>query len=59
VLEETLKSYPKQEDLLDRILKGPLFTAEELPTPEEWERQPPSEDGEESPVEQAELLQES
>ncbi len=31
VLEKTIEGYPKQKKLLEEILEGPLFTAEELP----------------------------
>ena len=33
VLEETLKIYPEQENLLDEILEGECFTVDELPEP--------------------------
>ncbi len=31
VLEATLAEYPKQAELLEKVIKGPLFTSEELP----------------------------
>ncbi len=41
VLEHTLAEYPKQADLLDRVLAGPLFTADELPGVPDHLRKPP------------------
>lgn len=41
ILEATLQSYPAQRDLLDNILNGELFTADELPAvPEEYREAP-------------------
>ena len=50
--------YPEQARLLEGILGGALFKAEELPTPSEEERQPPGEADPEDPGEaqQVELL---
>jgi len=42
VLEHTLAEYPKQAKLLDAVVKGPLFTADELPAVPDWARKPPS-----------------
>ena len=44
LLERTLASYPVLSDLLDRVVAGPLFTAAELPKPEEAQRKPPGHD---------------
>jgi len=41
ILEGTLQSYPAQKNLLDDILNGELFTADELPAvPEEYREAP-------------------
>lgn len=41
LLEETLSIYPEQDSLLERILQGPLFQAEELePVPDEYRQAP-------------------
>lgn len=41
VLEETLQTYPRQEALLNRIVKSPLLLADQLGQPAEAYRQPP------------------
>ncbi len=41
VLEATVEGYPEQEELLDEILAGPLFTADELPDVPDKARKPP------------------
>jgi len=41
VLEQTLSRYPQMADLLDRIVAGPLFRADELPQPDAAQRKPP------------------
>ncbi len=41
ILEATLAGYPKQKELLDKILAGPLFTAAELPPVPDELRAPP------------------
>lgn len=41
VLEATVAGYPQQERLLDRVLVGELFTAEEFPEVPEAARKPP------------------
>ena len=41
VLEETVRLQPEGVALLDEVCAGPLFTADELPTPTEAERRPP------------------
>lgn len=43
VLEKTLETYPQQAALLDRVLAGPLLTADELPDVPDWMRKPPRE----------------
>ena len=50
VLERTLDLHPQQEELLEKVLRGPLFTEEELstPTPDE-EKAPGEEPGEAGP----------
>jgi len=40
VLEATLDMEPELERLLDQVVAGPCFTADELPTPTEEERKP-------------------
>jgi len=42
VLEYTLAEYPQQAKLLEAVVKGPLFTADELPAVPDWARKPPS-----------------
>lgn len=42
ILEATLKQYPEQEALFAQIIEGPLFTADDLPKPPDWMRNPPS-----------------
>ena len=44
LLERTLASYPVVSDLLDRVVSGPLFTAADLPKPDEAQRKPPGRD---------------
>ena len=44
VLEATLDMEPELEKLLDQVVAGPCFTADELPTPTEAERKPPRPD---------------
>lgn len=41
LLEETLEIYPKQVELLERILDGPLLTAKQLGMPPDIYRKPP------------------
>lgn len=51
LLEHTIARYPTLSDLLDRIVAGPLFTANELPQPDEAQRKPPVRgDEEDEPV---------
>ena len=51
VLECTLSRYPQMADLLDRIVAGPLFRADELPQPDAAQRKPPGRaEAEEDPV---------
>jgi hypothetical protein len=52
ILEKTLETYPRQEELLRKVLEAPLFTADELPTPTPDQRQPP--EGEEEEPQEAE-----
>lgn len=42
VLTHTVETRPAQDDLLDRILAGPLIPADALPTPTDAERQVPA-----------------
>lgn len=42
VLEATVEQYPAQARLLERVLEGPLFTEDELPTVPEYMRKPPA-----------------
>ncbi len=42
VLEATLAEYPKQKELLEAIVKGPLFQADELPEVPAYMRKAPS-----------------
>jgi len=41
VLEETVAGYPKQAELLEAVVKGPCFTADELPPVPDEMRKPP------------------
>ena len=41
VIEHTLAVYPKQADLLERILASELVLESELPPPPDWMRDPP------------------
>ena len=41
VLEGTVAMYPRLEELLDEILSGPCFSADELPMPSQAQRRPP------------------
>ena len=41
VLEATLAEYPNQANLLAAVVKGPCFTADELPVVPEAARKPP------------------
>lgn len=41
VLEATLDHYPEQAELLSATVKGPCFTADELPPVPDWARKPP------------------
>ncbi len=41
VLEATLTDYPKQAKMLDELLSGALFQADELPPAPESARKPP------------------
>lgn len=51
VLERTLSRYPQMADLLERIVAGPLFRADELPQPDAAQRKPPGRsDDEDNPV---------
>jgi hypothetical protein len=54
VLEKTLEIYPKQKELLQKVLEGPLFTVDELPTPTPEQREPPG--GEEEEPQEAEAV---
>jgi hypothetical protein len=54
VLEKTLEIYPEQEELLQKVLEGPLFTVDELPTPTPEQREPPG--GEEEEPQEAEAV---
>ncbi|MDW8051564.1 MAG: type ISP restriction/modification enzyme [Armatimonadota bacterium] len=47
VIEHTLAVYPRQAELLERILASPLRWADELPPPPDWMREPPSPEVEE------------
>jgi len=42
VLEATIADYPGLAELLDQVIRGPLFTAAELPAPPEAWRKPPT-----------------
>jgi hypothetical protein len=42
VLEATLTEYPKQKELLEAVVKGPLFRADELPEVPAYTRKAPS-----------------
>lgn len=43
VLEATLAEYPKQAKLLEKVIAGPCFTADELPpVPDEYRKPPPA-----------------
>jgi hypothetical protein len=42
VLEATLKDYPKQAELLEAVVAGPCFQADELPPVPDAARKPPS-----------------
>ncbi|MDW8358665.1 MAG: hypothetical protein RMK63_12245 [Thermus sp.] len=44
VLERTLDLHPQQEELLEEVLQGPLFTEAELPTPTPDEEKAPGEE---------------
>lgn len=50
VLEATLNMEPELENLLDEVVAGPCFTADELPTPTEAERKPPKPDAGPGPL---------
>jgi hypothetical protein len=50
VIEETLALRPQVDDLLDKIVQGEVFTADELPAPGDEERAPPK------PAEETEQL---
>ncbi len=52
VLEATVAEYPQQEELLERILAGPLVLADELPTVPEQMRQPPGKAVRKAPTQQ-------
>jgi hypothetical protein len=54
VLEKTLEIYPEQKELLQKVLEGPLFTVDELPTPTPEQREPPG--GEEEEPQEAEAV---
>ncbi|MGC8968873.1 MAG: type ISP restriction/modification enzyme [Thermus sp.] len=58
VLERTLDLHPRQEELLEDVLRGPLFTEEELPTPAPGEEEAPVEEPGEPDPQQEELLEE-
>jgi len=45
VLEATLAEYPRQAELLDEVLKGPLFLADEFPPVPSELRKPPKPSG--------------
>lgn len=42
LLEETLETYPKQAELLERIVRGPLLLADQLGPPPDAYRKPPT-----------------
>ena len=42
VLDQTLDLHDKGVDLLDRVMQGSLIAADELPSPPDWLRQPPT-----------------
>ena len=42
VLDQTVELRGVGVDLLDRVMQGPLIAADELPSPPDWLRQPPS-----------------
>jgi len=44
VLEATLAEYPKQAELLDQVVEGECFTADELPDVPDYMRKPPKRD---------------
>ena len=46
ILDETVEIYPRQAELLEKILDGPLFTEDELPPVPDDLRKPPKEDDE-------------
>ena len=54
VLEKTLEIYPEQKELLQKVLEGPLFIVDELPTPTPEQREPPG--GEEGEPQEAEAV---
>jgi hypothetical protein len=54
VLEKTLEIHPEQEELLQKVLEGPLFTVDELPIPIPEQREPPG--GEEEEPQEAEAV---
>ena len=41
IVEQTIKLIPQAADLLEQIVDGPVFTADELPTPSDAERAAP------------------
>jgi len=41
VLAATIAGYPKQAELLESIVSGDCFTADEIPSPPDWMRKPP------------------
>jgi hypothetical protein len=47
VLEATLDEYPKMSTLLDEVLAGPLFSADDFPPAPDALRRPPRKSGEE------------
>lgn len=50
VLEHTLAMEPALEDVLDEVVRGPYFRAEELPKPSEEERRAPRPPGRAAPL---------
>ena len=41
IIEQTINLTPQAEDLLEQVVDGPVFTADELPTPSDAERAAP------------------
>ena len=47
VLEATVEGYPKQAELLESIVSDDCFTADEIPSPPDWMRNPPKPEAQE------------